>query len=104
MSKKSSKKVTSIIAAAVLSLALAVPAFALLLENNQLYYDGGQNSSIVWSEIGRCVGVTTNWMCKATVTVGGNTYTSGYQSNYARIEANRSFWANETSLYSYYQY
>ncbi|MDF2869398.1 MAG: hypothetical protein K0R05_973 [Anaerocolumna sp.] len=31
-------------------------------------------------------------------------YTSGFLSNYAYKEANRSFWANETSYYDYYPY
>lgn len=36
-------------------------------------------------------------MVKATVKVGGDTYTSGFKSNYAYKDAKRVWWANETS-------
>jgi len=91
---------------AVASLVLGTPiaAYAIDVAGGDLYYNGGQTSSVVYSEIGRKEGITRNYMVKATVKVGGDTYTSGFLSNYAYKEANRSFWANETSYYDYYPY
>lgn len=34
----------------------------------------------------------------------GDTYTSGFKSNYAYKDAKRVWWANETSYYDYYPY
>lgn len=69
-----------------------------------LYYNGGQTDTIVYSEIGRKAGISRNYMVKATVKVGGDTYTSGFKSNYAYKDAKRVWWANETSYYDYYPY
>lgn len=49
-------------------------------------------------------GISRNYMVKATVKVGGDTYTSGFKSNYAYKDAKRVCWANETSYYDYYPY
>lgn len=57
-----------------------------------------------YSEIGRKAGISRNYMVKATVKVGGDTYTSGFKSNYAYKDAKRVWWANETSYYDYYPY
>ena len=58
----------------------------------------------VISEIGRKAGISRNYMVKATVKVGGDTYTSGFKSNYAYKDAKRVWLANETSYYDYYPY
>lgn len=101
------KKMRSMVVSLVMALALvAVPitAFAADIAGGDLYYNGGQTNKIVYSEIGRKEGVERNYMVKATVKVGGNTYTSGYKSNYAYQEADRVWYANETSYYDYYAY
>ena len=58
-------------------------AWAIDVAGGDLYYNGGQTDTIVYSEIGRKAGISRNYMVKATVKVGGDTYTSGFKSNYA---------------------
>lgn len=79
-------------------------AWAIDVAGGDLYYNGGQTDTIVYSEIGRKAGISRNYMVKATVKVGGDTYTSGFKSNYAYKDAKRVCWANETSYYDYYPY
>lgn len=79
-------------------------AWAIDVAGGDLYYNGGQTDTIVYSEIGRKAGISRNYMVKATVKVGGDTYTSGFKSNYAYKDAKRVWWANETSYYDYYPY
>jgi hypothetical protein len=74
-----------------------------------LMYNGGQNSSVFYSEIydhkvpsnGNNDGLY--WNVKASVKVGSNTYSSGFKAKQAYKEANRSFWSNETSYWDAYQ-
>lgn len=77
---------------------------AIDVAGGDLYYNGGQTDTIVYSEIGRKAGISRNYMVKATVKVGGDTYTSGFKSNYAYKDAKRVWWANETFYYDYYPY
>ena len=79
-------------------------AWAIDVAGGDLYYNGGQTDTIVYPEIGRKAGISRNYMVKATVKVGGDTYTSGFKSNYAYKDAKRVWWANETSYYDYYPY
>lgn len=88
--------------AAVMVVGAPLTAWAIDVAGGDLYYNGGQTDTIVYSEIGRKAGISRNYMVKATVKVGGDTYTSGFKSNYAYKDAKRVWWANETSYYDYY--
>lgn len=90
--------------AAVMDVGAPLTAWAIDVAGGDLYYNGGQTDTIVYSEIGRKAGISRNYMVKATVKVGGDTYTSGFKSNYAYKDAKRVWWANETSYYDYYPY
>lgn len=90
--------------AAVMVVGAPLTAWAIDVAGGDLYYNGGQTDTIVYSEIGRKAGISRNYMVKATVKVGGDTYTSGFKSNYAYKDAKRVWWANETSCYDYYPY
>lgn len=90
--------------AAVMVVGAPLTAWAIDVAGGDLYYNGGQTDTIVYSEIGRKAGISRNYMVKATVKVGGDTYTSGFKSNYAYKDAKRVWWANETSYYNYYPY
>jgi hypothetical protein len=98
---KLKRKLTSIVLAATI-ICIPISVYAKLLENGELYYNGGQTDSIVYSEVGEASGHDHEWMVKATVKVGNNTYTTGYQDDYAYKEADRVWYANETSYYDYY--
>lgn len=89
---------------AVMVVGAPLTAWAIDVAGGDLYYNGGQTDTIVYSEIGRKAGISRNYMVKATVKVGGDTYTSGFKSNYAYKDAKRVWWANETSYYDYYPY
>jgi len=90
--------------AAVMVVGAPLTAWAIDVAGGDLYYNGGQTDTIVYSEIGRKAGISRNYMVKATVKVGGDTYTSGFKSNYAYKDAKRVWWANEASYYDYYPY
>lgn len=90
--------------AAVMVVGAPLTAWAIDVAGGDLYYNGGQTDTIVYSEIGRKAGISRNYMVKATVKVGGDTYTSGFKSNYAYKDAKRVWWANETFYYDYYPY
>ena len=90
--------------AAVMVVGAPLTAWAIDVAGGDLYYNGGQTDTIVYSEIGRKAGISRNYMVKATVKVGGDTYTSGFKSNYAYKDAKRVWWANETSYCDYYPY
>lgn len=90
--------------AAVMVVGAPLTAWAIDVAGGDLYYNGGQTDTIVYSEIGRKAGISRNYMVKATVKVGGDTYTSGFKSNYAYKDAKRVWWANETYYYDYYPY
>ena len=97
------RRILGIIAAAVV-LTTPLTALAVDVAGGDLYYNGGQTNTYVYSEIGRKVGVSRNYMVNAIVKVGGNTYRSGFKSNYAYKQANRVWYANETSHYDFYPY
>lgn len=80
----------------------AIGASAYSIANGDLDYTGGQTDKIVYSQVSRRQYVR-NYNVKATVKVGGNTYTSGWCRNYAYKQADRKWYANETSYYDYYQ-
>lgn len=102
-SKEVRTKVVGLVAA-VMVVGAPLTAWAIDVAGGDLYYNGGQTDTIVYSEIGRKAGISRNYMVKATVKVGGDTYTSGFKSNYAYKDAKRVWWANETSYYDYYPY
>lgn len=102
-SKKLRTKVVGLVAA-VMVVGAPLTAWAIDVAGGDLYYNGGQTDTIVYSEIGRKAGISRNYMVKATVKVGGDTYTSGFKSNYAYKDAKRVWWANETFYYDYYPY
>lgn len=102
-SKEVETKVVGLVAA-VMVVGAPLTAWAIDVAGGDLYYNGGQTDTIVYSEIGRKAGISRNYMVKATVKVGGDTYTSGFKSNYAYKDAKRVWWANETSYYDYYPY
>lgn len=102
-SKEVRTKVVGLVAA-VMVVGAPLTAWAIDVASGDLYYNGGQTDTIVYSEIGRKAGISRNYMVKATVKVGGDTYTSGFKSNYAYKDAKRVWWANETSYYDYYPY
>ena len=97
--KKLRTKVIGLVAT-VMVVGTPLTAWAINIAGGDLYYNGGQTDT----EIGRKAGISRNYMVKATVKVGGDTYTSGFKSNYAYKEAKRVWWANETSHYEYYPY
>lgn len=80
--KKLRTKVVGLVAA-VMVVGAPLTAWAIDVAGGDLYYNGGQTDTIVYSEIGRKAGISRNYMVKATVKVGGDTYTSGFKSNYA---------------------
>lgn len=101
------KRISTVLAATVLSVSSVsmLSAFAKDLgANGDLTWYGGQTNKVVYSDISRKVGRVTNYMVRATVKVGGNTYTSGWLSNHAYKEAKRKWYANESYYYDYYVY
>ncbi len=48
-----------------------------------MYYTMEGKQTPLYIQIGRKAGISRNYMVKATVKVGGDTYTSGFKSNYA---------------------
>lgn len=84
--KKLRTKVVGLVAA-VMVVGAPLTAWAIDVAGGDLYYNGGQTDTIVYSEIGRKAGISRNYMVKATVKVGGDTYTSGFKSNYAYKDA-----------------
>lgn len=95
------KPFLKVLSASLLSVSLAVPivAHAATIANGDLYYHGWQDENNVYSEIGN----NSKYMVRASVKVGGNTYTSGYKEAYAKKSAARVWYADESSYYSYYK-
>lgn len=95
--KKLRTKVVGLVAA-VMVVGAPLTAWAIDVAGGDLYYNGGQTDTIVYSEIGRKAGISRNYMVKATVKVGGDTYTSGFKSNYAYKDAKRVWWAKLSKI------
>lgn len=101
------KRISTALAAVVLSVSSVtiISAFATDLgANGDLSWYGGQTNKIVYSDISRKAGRVNNYMVRASVKVGGNTYTSGWKSNYAYKDAARKWYANESYYYDFYYY
>lgn len=85
---------------------MAIPtiAFAKDLEGGELNWHGGQTDKIVYSDI-RDVNTSNNkrYMVHASVKVGGEITRSGWQEDSAYAEADRVWYANESSYYDYYK-
>lgn len=80
----------------------SVIANALDLEGGELVYHGGQTNKIVYSEIqDKIPNNNKYWSVYSSVKVGGNTYSSGWKNDYAYKEADRVWYANESSWYDY---
>lgn len=79
--KKLRTKVVGLVAA-VMVVGAPLTAWAIDVAGGDLYYNGGQTDTIVYSEIGRKAGISRNY----------------YK------DAKRVWWANETSYYDYYPY
>lgn len=80
----------------------SVTVFAGPVAGGDLWYDGGQTGTYVYSSIydnkpddGR------NYEVKASVKVCSSVTTSGWLPDSAYISADRSFWCNESSYYDY---
>lgn len=76
----------------------------LSIANGELRFYGGQTDKIVFSEISRTAKgerAGHNYNVKAIVKVGGQKYTSGWKLNYAYIDKDRVWYADETSHYDY---
>lgn len=80
------------------------------IADGNLYFQGGQTSSEVYSEIydNKCSQRGTYedkiyYNVKASVKVGGDTYTSKFCQGYAYKSHKRSFWHNESAWYDYQQ-
>lgn len=78
------------------------------INSEKLYFQGGQTSSEVYSEIydnkcsERCTEEDYEYFnVKASVKVGGSTYTSGFCQGYAYKSHSREWWANESAYYDY---
>lgn len=63
--KKLRTKVVGLVAA-VMVVGAPLTAWAIDVAGGDLYYNGGQTDTIVYSEIGRKAGISRNYMVKAT--------------------------------------
>lgn len=106
------KKITAMAMAATLlvgTMAITTAfAAATYVNNSKLYFNGGQNSSNVFSEIYDAKtsyrGKTEdneNFNVIAYVKVGGNEYNSQWRQGYAFKSASRKWYTNEISYYDY---
>ena len=89
---------------------LEVNAAAGQVNDGKLYFNGGQNSSKVYSEIYDAktseLGTPEDYNyfnVIAYVKVGGTEYNSHWKQGYAYKSASRKWYANETSYYDYTQ-
>lgn len=72
------------------------------LSNGQLFFNGYQTNSHVVSEIGDTNYRDRNWFSvEAIVYVGNKRFGSDWRYNYAKVSANRVWYANETSRYNF---
>lgn len=97
------KLISGILAVSVIAVSSITAFAAQSVKNGALIFNGGQTSDKVFSEIydektpenGNDDGLA--WTVKASVKVGSKTYTSGFTPKYAYTEADRVWYANETS-------
>lgn len=103
------KKSKSIIFGLILCMSLPVIANAATsYENGALKYDGYQDDDKVYSKIWDAKTTFKNttgdgraWAVKASVKVGGSTYTSDWRYGTASKSADRVWHADETSYFDY---
>jgi len=100
------KRISTTVAALTLSVSsvTVLSAFAKELADGDLDWWGGQTDKIVYSEIARKVGKVHEYMCRASVKVGGNTYSADWELNHSYKDAKRKWYANESYYYDYYYY
>jgi len=99
------KRISATIAALTLSVSSVTLLCAYAMElgaDGDLDWRGGQTDKIVYSEIARKAGRQRNYMCKAAVKVGGNTYNADWELNHSYKDAKRKWYANESYYYDYY--
>lgn len=98
------KKIATLLGGIILVSTLGSTALAYTVgPNGDLNFSGGQTGTKIYSEIARKSGRRTNYGVQAIVKVGGNTYRSGFKTNYAYKNANRVWYRNETAHYEYYK-
>ncbi|GLC89197.1 hypothetical protein [Lysinibacillus piscis] len=82
---------------------MAVSAATDSIAGTDLYFDGGQTGTHVYSDIWDTnTSNSQKWKVNAIVKVCSNTTQSGFKDDSASIREARSFWCNETSHYDYY--
>lgn len=101
-------KVAATTMLAALTLPCTVFAAAGPVNNNKLYFNGGQDSKVVYSEIYDAlteyrgtIDDAEYFNVIAYVKVGQDEHSSGWKQGYAYVKADRSFWHNETAYYDY---
>ncbi|WP_425448354.1 hypothetical protein [Dethiothermospora halolimnae] len=97
-------KRTAILSISMVMILSSTLVFAKKLAGGDLIYDGGQTDTKVYSKIfDRRPDDGRLYKVKATVKVGGNKYTSGWKNDRAYKQADRKWYANETSHYDFYR-
>lgn len=89
---------------AVLTFALSAGIVqAAAVPGTDLYFDGGQTGTYVYSSIyDTNTSNSQKWKVKAIVTVCGNVKTNGgFFNDSDYVSEPRSFWCNETASYDY---
>lgn len=83
---------------------VSTAVYATDVADGELIFKGGQTSEVVYSDI-RDAKPNNDKYYKvwAAVKVGSNTYNSGWQDDEAYKEADRVWYANESSWYDYYE-
>ncbi len=102
ITRKIKRKIVSVALATVM-ICTPFAVLAKTMESGELYYDGGQTGTHVYSEIGETDDHEKEWKVMAFVYVGDTKTTSGWNDDYAYASAKRVWYANETSRYDYYE-
>lgn len=100
---KKFKKATLSIAALLMFTVSSVAASAAAISGTDLYFDGGQTGTHVYSDIWDTnTSNSQKWKVNAIVKVCNSTTQSGFFDDSASVRAERSFWCNESAHYDYY--
>jgi len=97
------KSLVTLIAVLTFGAVLSGVAFAGLVSGtSDLYYDGGQTGTYVYSGIEDTnLTNSTKWSVKAIVRVCGAEKADGFHNDSAYVSEPRTLWCNETSHYDY---
>lgn len=98
MKMKMKKRLFSVVLVALLAIPVVAQATVIQIGGGILYFQGWQDDTKIHAKIGD----NANYMVKASVKVGLNTYTSGFKVTSAYKSADRKWYANESSWYDYY--